>query len=260
MQTSLIQTYIAYYRVSTQKQGRSGLGLDAQRADVERYLTGTLAGKGTIIEEFTEIESGRKNNRLQLERAIERARQTGSVLIVAKLDRLSRDAAFTIQLSNSSVNFVCVDNPHINKMTIGILALVNQDEAERISTRTKAALKEKKKKIAQGNYTNAHTDPLTGKPKEMKPDKNGIYRLGSPQGFIPSVTHAGMIAAKEKALANQNTKRAKHVIADALKEKPDASLSFLAGRLNAYGIQTPRGKSFTKYNVAYLRKLVKTDL
>ena len=260
MQTSLIQTYIAYYRVSTQKQGRSGLGLDAQRADVERYLTGTLAGKGTIIEEFTEIESGRKNNRLQLERAIERARQTGSVLIVAKLDRLSRDAAFTIQLSNSSVNFVCVDNPHINKMTIGILALVNQDEAERISTRTKAALKEKKKKIAQGNYTNAHIDPLTGRPKVMKPDKSGNYRLGSPVGFTAQISKAGVEAVKQQALLNENTKRAKNVIRDTLKDKPDASLTFLAGRLNAYGLRSPRGKSFTKYNVAYLRRLVRTEL
>jgi DNA invertase Pin-like site-specific DNA recombinase len=194
-------TFIAYYRVSTQKQGRSGLGLDAQKADVERYIAATLSGKGELVAEFTEIESGRKNNRVQLHQAIERARQTGSTLIVAKLDRLSRDAAFTIQLSNSSVNFVCVDNPHINKMTIGILALVNQDEAERISTRTRAALREKKKKIAQGNYTNAHTDPLTGKPKVMKPDKNGNYRLGSPVGFTPAITQAGIRAAKEKALA-----------------------------------------------------------
>ncbi len=256
VQTSPMQTFIAYYRVSTAKQGRSGLGLDAQRADVERYI----AGKGNLLEEFTEIESGRKNNRVQLERAIERARQSGSTLIVAKLDRLSRDAAFTIQLSNSSVNFVCVDNPHINKMTIGILALVNQDEADRISLRTKAALREKKKKIAQGIYTNVHSDPLTGKLKEMKPDKRGNYRLGSPEGFKAEITQAGMIAARQKALSNENAKRAKHVIRDTLKDKPDASLTFLAGRLNAYGLRSPHGKSFTKYNVAYLRRLVKAEL
>ncbi|MDJ1485564.1 recombinase family protein [Cytophagaceae bacterium YF14B1] len=249
-------TFISYYRVSTQKQGRSGLGLDAQRADVERYI----AGKGELIAEFTEIESGRKNNRQQLHNAIEQARKTGSTLIVAKLDRLSRDAAFTIQLSNSSVNFVCVDNPHINKMTIGILALVNQDEAERISLRTKAALREKKKKIDMGIYTNSQMDPLTGELKVMKPDKNGNYRLGSPQGFTADITQAGMMAAKEKAHSNENTKRTKHVIRDTLKENPDASLTFLAERLNTYGIPTSRGKRFNKFNVAYFRKLVKEEM
>ncbi|MDJ1505634.1 recombinase family protein [Xanthocytophaga agilis] len=251
-----MQTFVAYYRVSTQKQGRSGLGLDAQRSDVEKYVT----GKGILIAEFTEVESGRKNNRQQLQTAIAKAKENSAVLVVAKLDRLSRDAGFTIQLSNSDVNFVCVDNPHINKMTIGILSLVNQDEAERTSLRTKMALAEKRKKIEQGNYTNSTLDPVTGQHRMMKPDKKGIYRLGNPNGYSLQMSRLGVEAIKRIAANNKNTIRAKNVIRDALRADPTVSLSFLANRLNAYGLSTTRNKTFTKYNVAYLTNVVREEL
>ncbi|MCW1382693.1 recombinase family protein [Novosphingobium sp. KCTC 2891] len=127
----------AYYRVSTEGQGRSGLGLEAQRQSVRALCE----GRGwEIVAEFTEVESGKRNDRPQLHAALDHARLTGSKLVVAKLDRLSRDAAFTLQLRNSGVDFTCADNPDVNRLTIGLLAVINEDERERISERTKAAL------------------------------------------------------------------------------------------------------------------------
>tara|TARA_R110002072_G_scaffold86774_18_gene195912 strand:+ start:6280 stop:6969 length:690 start_codon:yes stop_codon:yes gene_type:complete len=128
---------VAYYRVSTDKQGRSGLGLEAQRASVRAVCD---ARGWEIVAEFTEVESGKRNDRPELDAALEHARLTGAKLVVAKLDRLSRDAAFTLQLRNSGVDFTCADNPDVNRLTIGLLAVINEDERERISERTKAAL------------------------------------------------------------------------------------------------------------------------
>lgn len=246
--------FIAYYRVSTKKQGKSGLGLEAQKRDVAAYSK----DKGYLLAEYTEVESGKKRNRVELHKAIAHAKREGAMLIVAKLDRLSRDAAFTIELSNSDVNFVCVDNPHITKMTIGILALVNQDEAERISKRTKAALAEKKKRIGEGNLLNVKTD-ASGKQTHLKPDKHGRYRLGSPLGFTQAIRAKGVEAIKLKAAGNERSRRARQYIKDTLETNPNASLRFLAQRLNAYGLKTPTGKEFTRFHVAYLRNLVLND-
>lgn len=130
--------YIKYLRVSTKTQGQSGLGLEAQEAAITQYLNG---GDWEVIDEFREVESGKRDdNRPQLQRAIQLAKATGAKLLIAKLDRLSRNAAFLMNLNDSGVDFVCCDNPHANKLTIGVLALVAQDEAERISLRTKQAL------------------------------------------------------------------------------------------------------------------------
>ncbi|SFP16816.1 recombinase family protein [Qipengyuania nanhaisediminis] len=129
--------FAAYYRVSTDKQGRSGLGLEAQRQSVRALCE---ARGWEIVSEFTEVESGKRNDRPELNAALDHARLTGAKLVVAKLDRLSRDAAFTLQLRNSGVDFTCADNPDVNRLTIGLLAVINEDERERISERTKAAL------------------------------------------------------------------------------------------------------------------------
>lgn len=127
----------ADYRVSTEGQGRSGLGLEAQRHAVRTLCE----GRGwEIVAEFTEVESGKRNDRPKLHAALDHARLTGAKLVVAKLDRLSRDAAFTLQLRNSGVDFTCADNPDVSRLTIGLLAVMNEDERERISERTKAAL------------------------------------------------------------------------------------------------------------------------
>ena len=131
-------TIVAYYRVSTKRQGLSGLGLEAQQAAVLAFATATNA---TIVGEYTEVESGKRHeNRPQLQLALSHARGMKAILVVAKLDRLARNVAFTSALMESGVDFVCVDNPNANRLTIHILAAVAEDEARRISERTRAAL------------------------------------------------------------------------------------------------------------------------
>ncbi len=128
---------VPYYRVSTNKQAASGLGIEAQHKDVRDYSR--LSG-GRVLKSYTETESGKNTERVELAKAIAHARRSGATLVVAKMDRLSRNAAFLLQLQDAGVDFVACDNPHANKLTVGILALVAQDEAERISQRTKDAL------------------------------------------------------------------------------------------------------------------------
>ena len=128
---------VAYYRVSTRQQGNSGLGIEAQRETVKAFL----AGKGwPPVAEFVEIESGKRNNRPQLEAAIRACRVHRAKLIIAKLDRLSRNAAFLMALRDSGVEFVACDIPDANTLTVGVMALLAQQEREMISARTVAAL------------------------------------------------------------------------------------------------------------------------
>jgi len=129
--------FVAYYRVSTDRQGKSGLGLDAQREAVTSYLNG---GSWQLVQEFVEVESGKRADRPQLAAALAACRKHKAKLVIAKLDRLSRNLAFVATLMESGVEFVAVDNPHANKLTIHILAAVAQHEREMISERTKAAL------------------------------------------------------------------------------------------------------------------------
>jgi DNA invertase Pin-like site-specific DNA recombinase len=129
--------FVAYYRVSTDKQGESGLGLDAQRQAVMNYLNG---GPWKLVAEHTEVESGKRNARPELQKALAACRRHKAKLCIAKLDRLSRNLAFIATLMDSGVEFVATDNPHANKLTIHILAAVAEHEREAISERTKAAL------------------------------------------------------------------------------------------------------------------------
>ena len=128
---------VSYLRVSTAKQGQSGLGLEAQRASIAEYLNGK---GGELLAEFMEVESGKKNDRPALAEAMKLCDLTGARLLIAKLDRLSRDAHFLLGLQKAGVDFVAVDMPDANKLTVGILSVVAQAEREAISARTKAAL------------------------------------------------------------------------------------------------------------------------
>lgn len=132
---------IAYYRVSTQRQGESGLGLDAQRSAVEAWCK--LASM-TIVAAYTEVESGKLADRPKLNQALLHAKRAKAKLVIAKLDRLARNVAFLSKLMESSVEFIAVDNPNANRLTIHILAAVAEDEARRISERTTAALAQAK--------------------------------------------------------------------------------------------------------------------
>ena len=129
--------FISYLRVSTKQQGQSGLGLEAQRAEINKFLNG---GNWQLIDEFVEVESGKRNDRPQLKKAIALARATNSILLIAKLDRLSRNASFLLSLRDSGIDFKCCDIPDATPLTIGVLALVAEQEARSCSIRTKAAL------------------------------------------------------------------------------------------------------------------------
>jgi DNA invertase Pin-like site-specific DNA recombinase len=130
--------FVAYYRVSTKMQGASGLGLDAQRAAVERHVA--AVGGRLVGEPFVEVESGRKNDRPQLAAALAACRKHRAVLVVAKLDRLARNVAFISNLMDSGIEFVAADMPQVTRLTAHILSAVAEEEARMISARTKAAL------------------------------------------------------------------------------------------------------------------------
>ena len=137
--------FVAYYRVSTDRQGQTGLGLDAQREAVHRHVSAA-----SLLAEFTEIESGKSHrNRPQLAAAIERCRKSRATLVIAKLDRLARNVHFVSGLMESGVDFVAVDMPQANRLTVHIMAAFAEHEREQISQRTSAALAQVKRKLVQ---------------------------------------------------------------------------------------------------------------
>ena len=128
--------YVAYYRVSTDRQGKSGLGLEAQQEAVRQHLNlGEM-----LVREYTEVESGKKSNRPKLVEALEFCKQHNATLLIAKLDRLGRNVSFIASLMDSGVSFTCCDNPHASKFMLHMLAAFAEHEREQISQRTKQAL------------------------------------------------------------------------------------------------------------------------
>lgn len=159
------KNYTCYYRVSTKKQGKSGLGLDAQETICKNYVS---SQKGIIANSYVEVESGKNDNREKLHTAIAECKRTNSTLLIARLDRLSRSVEFIFSLKNSGINFTCVDLPELNTMTLGIFSTFAQSERERISERITVALAEKKKKGAKlgkpenlaNNFDKAYSNSL----------------------------------------------------------------------------------------------------
>jgi DNA invertase Pin-like site-specific DNA recombinase len=230
---------VAYVRVSTVEQGRSGLGLDAQRAAVRSIA----AQRGlTLLAEFTEVESGKRNDRPELNKALHHAKITGSVLVIAKLDRLSRNAAFLLTLRDSGVRFLAADIPDANDLTIGVLAVVAQAEREAISRRTTEALATIKTRIAaEGSYTSAKSGRT-------------IHRLGSPGGAEPlrragKGNAAGVAAVKEKALRLALDLKP---VMSAVRASGAESLRDIADAFNAMGIATSRGGRWAPSSIANL--------
>lgn len=167
--------YVAYYRVSTDKQGIKGLGMDAQREAVARFMTGK---GGQLAAEFIEVESGRKDNRPQLLAALAECRKRRAVLVIAKLDRLARNVHFISGLMNSDVEFVAVDMPSANRLTIHILAAVAEHEREMISQRTKAALAAAKARGTKlGNPRAAEAAVLARAAKNIQPPPPEVLKL-----------------------------------------------------------------------------------
>ncbi len=145
--------FVAYFRVSTDKQGQSGLGLEAQTATVRKYA----AGRGEIIASFQEVESGKRSDRPELLKALAMCRQKKAVLVIAKLDRLSRNVAFIANLLDSRAEFIACDMPEANKLTLHIMAAMAQHEREATSLRTREALQAAKVRGQQlgGQRTNS---------------------------------------------------------------------------------------------------------
>ena len=146
MVSSNDSSFVAYYRVSTERQGESGLGLEAQREAVSRFL-GSGRGSTSLLAEFTEVESGKRHtNRPELLRAIELSRRQKATLVIAKLDRLARNVHFISGLMETGVEFIAADMPQANRLTIHILAAFAEHEREAISQRTKGALQAARKR------------------------------------------------------------------------------------------------------------------
>ena len=222
--------YVAYYRVSTKRQGDSGLGLDAQKRMVQSYVRNDV-----IIEEFTEVESGTsKGKRPILQRAIQRCQDEGATLVIAKIDRLSRNVHFVSSLYQSGVDFVCCDMPHANKLTIHLFAAVAEHEADIISERNKAAAQSIKRIIERDGFY-------------VSKAGNKITRLGGCKN--PSVEKA-LIAIKEKSRNNRN----KNVARPFAQELRRQGLGYctIAMRLNEAGYKTSQGKFYYKTSVQRL--------
>lgn len=197
--------YVAYYRVSTDKQGASGLGLEAQQAAVAPYAT-------QIIHSFTEIESGKDNDRPQLAAAIAMAKKAGAALLIAKVDRLSRKVGFLFALRDSGVNIVAADMPHAGTLEFGVRAIFAQHEREEISRRTKAALAAAK---ARG------------------------VKLGSPDPAKASAAGIEAVQANADAFAQ----RVGPVVREIISKTGSKSLRDIAAALSARGVCTPRGNT-----------------
>ena len=210
--------YIAYYRVSTEEQGKDGHGLDAQRNAVQGYLQ---AHGGVLIGEYTEIESGKKNNRPELQDAIRGCRRGKVTLLIAKLDRLGRNVAFIATLMDSKVEFVCCDNPHANELMIHILAAFAQHERKQISKRTKEGLAAAKAKGVKLGNPRIHE---VNQPRQEQADRFAV-------GMIPVI--------EEIKAAGHTTRRA------------------LAAELNRRGVPTAKeGKEWFPNTVQLLLKRI----
>lgn len=214
--------YVSYTRCSTVRQGQSGLGLEAQRQSVNSF-----ARDGIIIQEFCEVETGTsKRKRVEIYKAIELCKQTGATLIIAKLDRLARNVAFTASLLESKVPFVACDAPFATPLTIHILSAVAENEAKLISDRTSMSLQIAKQR---------------GK------------KLGNPQNLTQEARLKGAKRKKELAMSNENNIRASSLIFF-LRNREGYTYLQIAKKLNKDGFLTSKGKHHTAYSVWLLNK------
>jgi len=200
--------YVAYYRVSTEQQGKSGLGLEAQRAAVLAFV-----GEQELIAEHTDIESGKNNDRPALKRALAEARTANATLVIAKLDRLARSVSFIASLMESGIRFVAVDMPEANSLTLHIMSAVAQYEREAISQRTKAALAAAK---ARGT------------------------KLGNPRPGISLAKGKATLKARADEFA-----QSVYPLIEKLQAAGATSLRDIAHALNRHGIQSARGAAWS---------------
>lgn len=216
--------FVSYLRVSTDKQGRSGLGLEAQRDAVARYLNG---GNWKLIAEYVEVESGKRNSRPQLQAAISHAKATGAKLVIARLDRLARNLHFVSSLQERGVDFVAADMPDANRLTIHIIAAVAEAVGRTISENTKNALAAARARgVKLGNPNGARA------------------LLGKQVGNREAVTRL-------KADAQQRADDLRGIV-EGLRARGSYSVRTLAAELTAQGIPAPRGDTWHPTAVARL--------
>jgi DNA invertase Pin-like site-specific DNA recombinase len=215
--------FVSYLRVSTARQGISGLGLEAQREAVAQYLNG---GRWRLVKEVVEVESGKKNDRPAIAEALRLCRLHRATLIIAKLDRLARNVNFISSLMDSDVEFVAVDFPQANRLTVHILAAVAEHEASMIAARTKAALQAAKARgVALGGQR--------GDPQRMK-------------SMSMKGTRASIAARVERAAKRNEDLRP---VIDDVRAAGANSLRQIAEELNSRGIPTPRGGGWSAVQV-----------
>ena len=224
------EKFVAYYRVSTQRQGRSGLGLEAQRDAVQALIH---RNGGRLLEEITEVESGKRNDRPELRRAICRAKVSGARLIIAKLDRLSRNASFLLHLRDSGVRFIAADLPNADETVVGIMAVIAQREREMIAQRTREALAVARKRLAgQGR--------ALGNPNGAA----ALRRAG--RGNTAAIAAVG-------AAADKRAEDLRETIMDVVASGA-LSHAAIAAELNRREIEAPRGGRWHPMGVARLRQ------
>ena len=228
--------FVSYLRVSTKRQGDSGLGLEAQRKAVDDFLNG---GRWELIGERVEVESGKSDtNRPELERALKLCRLHAATLVIAKLDRLSRDAHFLLGLQKAGVKFVAADMPEANEMVVGLMAVVAQAERKMISARTKAALAQKR----------AFYATLTDEARAKLQDEGKATQLGGHRGGVltRAIQAKGVAVRQERSVA-----RARDLAADIAEIRAGGAVSLrqIATDLNARGIPTARGGTWSAVQV-----------
>jgi DNA invertase Pin-like site-specific DNA recombinase len=228
---------IAYYRVSTKRQEESGLGLEGQKAAVEGFAQ---ANRAVIVASYVEVESGRKADRPKLALALAHAKRSKATLVVAKLDRLARNVAFLSAIMDSGVDFIACDNPHANRLTIHILAAVAEDEARRISDRTKAALAAAKARGAK-----------------LGSARPGHWKGREERRLAGSVAGAAAAADLHRKAASEAYTDLSPIIAE-LRGKGCTQLQ-IAAELNKLGHTTRRGKSWNHVQVGRLLQRMAAD-
>jgi len=211
-----MQKYVAYYRVSTAKQGQSGLGLEAQKKAVTDYLNG---GEWEVIGEYIEVESGKNSDRPELKEAIKMCKLTGAKLLVAKFDRLSRNLHFITGLMESKVPFTACDMPEATELTIHIMASMAQHEAKMISQRTKSALQAAKDRGV----------------------KLGTHREGAHQFNRDHAVEGSKISVEVRQAKADEYAREIYTYIEPLQQQ-GLSLNAIARSLNSTALKTPRGK------------------
>lgn len=199
MAHSALPAFVSYLRVSTDRQGRSGLGLEAQ----QRAVADFTAGHGwRHVSEMVEVESGSRDTRPRLVEALALCRVHGATLVIAKLDRLSRDAAFLLNLQKAGVRFVAADMPEANELVVGIMAVVAQAERKMISARTKAALAAAKARGTRlgnpGNLSNREAGQVRGRARQAQRSQERAQDLAP---VIAAVRASGITSLRQIATA-----------------------------------------------------------